>query len=344
MTFGILRRSGLVLLGVMLLPSVSAAPSASPDSVEIRGVDDPAPASLVFAPTFPPDGALLEAPHAAPSFTWRPGGFGRFRVEFSSSPDFSRRPYRETSSFRSSTHYEPGERAWDRIQELGRCGRPVYWRVVAKIPGAQGVVSSDRVSWFALEPSRVRIDVAQSQPSIGSGGIPTPLDPNRVVFRVTASSSECGVTESRIDFDGDGWWDASMTHGSHHIVATYDHSYLEPGTFTVRAEILTGSAALGSAHEVVTMTETDLGGLCSDPPGHVPGDASAPSLLAKDSLLDSAGERPMSPMDPMGNDEAETEYEDEILVCGIAQHPLASSAGGFSAALAFAAAPGPLLF
>lgn len=221
----------------------------SPSATSI--LSSPGPEDLLFAPVLPDVGAHFESPSTAPTFLWRPGGLERFRVEFSGSPDFSH-AYREKSGFGSATHYVPGPRAWDRIRDIGRCGHPVYWRVVAKIPGALGVVPSDRVSWFVLDPSVAHAILFRSDEPNGDDESSLP-SPRHATFRLAAESTECRVTESRIDFDGDGWWDASTSHAGGPLVAWYSHAYSESGTYPVKAEILSGEAVLAEASMTVTL-------------------------------------------------------------------------------------------
>lgn len=210
-----------------------------------------APDDRSFIPTSPAGGAVY-SPSAPPAhFAWTDGGFERFRVEFSPNPDFSRPVFHESAGFSSGSTYAPSARAWEQIRELGRCGRPVYWRIVAKIPGAIGVVTSDRPSWLAFEPgrnaARVLLDVA------GEALAGQPL-----TFTLRASSTECPMTGARIDFDGDGWWDAvGPADGSGALTVSYAYGFDTTGPHMVHAEVLSADVPIASTTaEIVTMATT----------------------------------------------------------------------------------------
>ena len=80
-----------------------------------------------------------------PTFTWAPGNLSLFRLEFSTDPRFKKKVIRSSKKFNPGTAYTPAERWWPRILRLGGSNyRPVYWRVVGKVPGSPVKVFSDQ--------------------------------------------------------------------------------------------------------------------------------------------------------------------------------------------------------
>jgi hypothetical protein len=85
-----------------------------------------------------------------------------------------------------------------------------------------------------------------------------------LTFTLEASSEGCAMTGARIDFDGDGWWDAvGSSDGSSAMAIIYTYSFDTPGPHLARAEVLFESVPLGSAiAEIVTFAgppPADLG-------------------------------------------------------------------------------------
>jgi hypothetical protein len=80
-----------------------------------------------------------------PTFTWAPGNLSLFRVEFSTDPRFKKKLIRSSKKFKPGTAFTPAERWWPQVLRLGGSNyRPVYWRVVGKVPGSPVKVVSDQ--------------------------------------------------------------------------------------------------------------------------------------------------------------------------------------------------------
>lgn len=78
-----------------------------------------------------------------------------------------------------------------------------------------------------------------------------------VEFSLSASTSNFTITSSRIDYDGDGGWDALTPHNDSTIAATYEHRYEAEGHYTARAEVLEGLEVLD--WDEATVDVSDLG-------------------------------------------------------------------------------------
>src|SRR5437899_2026024 len=73
----------------------------------------------------PQDGTLYSGPVPPQPFSWSPGSYDRFRLEFCSDPSFVRRVFLAPAALKLLTEFVPSLNQWRRIQELGGCGQPI---------------------------------------------------------------------------------------------------------------------------------------------------------------------------------------------------------------------------
>lgn len=79
-----------------------------------------------------------------------------------------------------------------------------------------------------------------------------------VRFIVTASSSRDTITASRIDFDGDGTWDETRSHGVSVVLTTYQHVYPSTASYTASVEILEDGRTLAAKSNTVRVDPPTL--------------------------------------------------------------------------------------
>ena len=76
-------------------------------------------------------------------------------------------------------------------------------------------------------------------------------------FGLIAESFDVTITESRVDFDGDGTWDSSILHNTSTLVVPYEWAYSATGTFAPVAEILSGGEVLGRATAKIQVVDPE---------------------------------------------------------------------------------------
>jgi hypothetical protein len=81
------------------------------------------------------------------TFQWADNGLSFFRLQFSSSPDFGRGTItlpiakKGGSSWVSGNTYTPTSSEWDKVYQLGRNKKAIYWRVYSTDGGGNPIVS-----------------------------------------------------------------------------------------------------------------------------------------------------------------------------------------------------------
>src|SRR5678815_1964460 len=75
-----------------------------------------------------------------------------------------------------------------------------------------------------------------------------------VDFAITASTTETTITSSRIDFESDGTWDETHTHGDHAITTTFHHAFTTEGVKRARAQVLAGNEVLATKTAVLVVS------------------------------------------------------------------------------------------
>ncbi|PXF57168.1 MAG: hypothetical protein C4B58_10935 [Deltaproteobacteria bacterium] len=95
---------------------------------------------------FPEDGALIPA-YPPTAFEWDGAGLERFKLNFSTDPDFEskvvvlQRGYKRHGRWITGESYTPNRKEWRSIRRLGRKGRTVYWAVYGEDKAGKGFVS-----------------------------------------------------------------------------------------------------------------------------------------------------------------------------------------------------------
>jgi len=85
--------------------------------------------------------------HVPVTFEWDGAGLERFKLGFSTSPDFTGKVIVLPQSFNRNSRWITGEsytptwREWRKIQRLGRRGGAMYWAVFGKDEAGKGFVS-----------------------------------------------------------------------------------------------------------------------------------------------------------------------------------------------------------
>lgn len=74
-----------------------------------------------------------------------------------------------------------------------------------------------------------------------------------VTFTVTASNTQKVLTSASIDYQSDGIWDDTHSYNESSFVSTFSHTYVTPGTYTVRAEVVDADQAPTTRMTTVTM-------------------------------------------------------------------------------------------
>lgn len=81
----------------------------------------------------------------------------------------------------------------------------------------------------------------------------TPTFGQSVRFSLAGAASGQTITESRIDFDNDGTFDATQSHTTSSIAQDFNHVYPSIGSFTALAQIRNGSDVLAEATIGITV-------------------------------------------------------------------------------------------